>query len=1252
MAKTYDEYMAMAAKAHEAGQPDHARQLVALAKQARETQAAQARSEAMGGPFVPEAEQKYLDFQTLQEAKRQQESIMRGYPTFLAPPPSKVTAAEEAIKAREAVAAPGAEAEEPYSEAIKGMIPMLRPTRISEQYQAPLLEPVRLYRDPDTGELRPPTATEELIEAFARQPVLTESAARALAAGAKPEEVQKKIGPLEGAVIESPFQATMRALPASVLAPAIDVYREAGGRVKTEEPIPATGAGIGKMFLESLATDLETSPTLAAYIRKASEFGPEIERKLIEKGVSAARAATGVLERVAGQEPGSTPLAQELATLGVPQPVIPAPRAIPYKPISQRIREGETVATLIRDDPKSAMVYDREFGVLAPIAPHIVSFAVEAPLPFTPLGVVTKGAKVTGLAAKASKAAEGALTARAMKQAEGALANRLYSDFVGAAPSAPLKTLDDARRAITSEFQDPLLISRAPDAAKLDQAFLQAQRDLARVAPSTDLVRVSPNYAVPKALAAKVTREAAADVKTLRSQAQRQGRALTQAEEAAARDVAVARAAQSEARKLDELGQFQVLLDGLDTPRAWDTTLFRAAQAYKSPEAAMKRAAVVAAEEEVARKGQEAIRLFRKEVEARSKAGESVDDILEAVGKRELAAMPPEELFKKVLEEAYGGPTAAAIFERAKDVPLLRGSILRPDRARELHAELIANKVIEPSLVSPNFAANAVKIIMEEGVRKRVSKEALETFKAAYPDIAKPTLAIGEAGKATEKALLAERQFFENGAEELFKLADQIPTRAQGASLDVQQASERVASAVRNARQKVRVPLAAEVELLAGEVAAAPIRAYLNARYALPVIGEKVGVNTPYGYLKPADLDRMIEGLGGFGPSRMDVKRRGLMVQDILLAASGSKTHALKDLAFGRPYAYAQVDAIEEAFRRGTFYKALQEGRTPEAAMTLARRSQFDYGAADQAIVQALAPYWGGAVNTMAAGSEFVDRMAKNPQAYSAYLRALRKQQEMQDPEGLQGDLPLSRFYTPVPEGATKDVFGRPLDLLGPNAPGLEPLDVFLGVAKTVQAASDVTQAIVEDRILDAALDGSVDALDEVAAKFAAVSAGFGGEERQAPKTVKRTGAGPTIDQTYMATFAIGKALGMQRAAERLLSPQVVKPPKQYQARDIENEMAWNVRPPDAPDAFVYSENIPVPGTEGQTRQVWYLIKPSKEGRQRIQALGNIPGSDVVGRGTRAVGTWIEKGLPEGALWYIGAETVEEPLRQAVEQVR
>jgi len=549
-------------------------------------------------------------------------------------------------------------------------------------------------------------------------------------------------------------------------------------------------------------------------------------------------------------------------------------------------------------------------------------------------------------------------------------------------------------------------------------------------------------------------------------------------------------------------------------------------------------------------------------------------------------------------------------------------------------------------------------------------------------------LAALERGQGALKGMgtLEEAKFFENGAEDLFRLADSIPTRAAGTAPSVADGAERLAASARNAQAKFRLPLVAEAKLLAGERLAAPVRAFISTRYALPVNWDLVGTVTPSGYLRPDDITALINNLGGFGPSRMDIARKGAMVDDILLssakffnvgraiadspAGSGQGKFAIETgkealrsasrMAMGRPLAYATADAIEEGYRTNVFVAALKQGKTPEAAMTLARRSQLDYGAADSGVIQALSPYWAGLVNSSAFGAEFIDQFARNPQAYTTYLRALREQQRAVDPDGVQGDLPLTRFYAPIPEDATQDAFGRPLDVLGPNAPGLDPIHFFLGAAKTVASGEEFYSVIQDEGLIDAVLGGSVDAMDSLAGRATSLAEGLGGAQEPATPAIKartKGGAAPTIDQTYMAIFALARAYdpdrtnGLHASAIRILDPDLATPPKNLAASTEPGSKAWAVRPPNVPGAFIMREELPILGTD-QKQEVFYLIKPSKVGRQRLKAIQGAPFGEFVSGPVRAVGTYEEEGLGEALLWLVGADTVEEPVREAVEQTR
>jgi len=72
------------------------------------------------------------------------------------------------------------------------ILPMFRPTRIRETPAG------RFYVDPETGEVRKPTVTEEVIESFARQQVLSEEEARERAL-----QIQQEIAEEEGEVLNT-----------------------------------------------------------------------------------------------------------------------------------------------------------------------------------------------------------------------------------------------------------------------------------------------------------------------------------------------------------------------------------------------------------------------------------------------------------------------------------------------------------------------------------------------------------------------------------------------------------------------------------------------------------------------------------------------------------------------------------------------------------------------------------------------------------------------------------------------------------------------------------------------------------------------------------------------------------------------------------------------------------------------------------------------------------------------------------------
>jgi len=172
--------------------------------------------------------------------------------------------------------------------ASESAIPMFRPTRIREVpvpsetpeppaairslLPAPTVAApyrmdatVRLYRDPTTGELRPPTTSEEIIESFAQQPVMSEEQARArgeqirraedtaaaLAAAGKPipADLKSQMAPKVSGVLTQPqgmgrgvtetaLGATLRAVPSYLSALASEGYFRGLGYEVDDQGLP------------------------------------------------------------------------------------------------------------------------------------------------------------------------------------------------------------------------------------------------------------------------------------------------------------------------------------------------------------------------------------------------------------------------------------------------------------------------------------------------------------------------------------------------------------------------------------------------------------------------------------------------------------------------------------------------------------------------------------------------------------------------------------------------------------------------------------------------------------------------------------------------------------------------------------------------------------------------------------------------------------------------------------------------------
>ena len=109
----------------------------------------------------------------------------------------------------------------------EGGLPIFRTTRIVSTDAGPK------YRDPKTGDLREPTAGEELTEAAARQPVLTEEAAREISRALNSGEqdlplisglLSTRPEELGTGIIETSLGATLRSVPGYLESAVAEAY--------------------------------------------------------------------------------------------------------------------------------------------------------------------------------------------------------------------------------------------------------------------------------------------------------------------------------------------------------------------------------------------------------------------------------------------------------------------------------------------------------------------------------------------------------------------------------------------------------------------------------------------------------------------------------------------------------------------------------------------------------------------------------------------------------------------------------------------------------------------------------------------------------------------------------------------------------------------------------------------------------------------------------------------------------------------
>lgn len=1091
-----------------------------------------------------------------------------------------------------------AERDKEYFEQREGLVPFLRPTRIETLPAAvPGAGTERVVRETVVPFAEPvaraPTEREELVEAFARQPTLTREAARRVAEGEEVGKEERQVGVLEGARIETPAEAVFRAAMTSVPQMARQAYQAVAPTPERVASIPGAAA-----FVEAA--------------RKASQYVPDVFSVRV-------------------------PLAEDL----------------PDTQFAESLRKGETLADVMLADAGVMADAERRFGAdEARARVENTGLLLELALPLTPFGLpgVAQGGRLLG------RAVQGAAGAVAASKVEKEIVRRVWDAAVRETPMPKGLTADTLRAAYDAV---PVELRVDPDFRLAEGAEAKIKAEAARARPGNDLVRVSPQYAVPRAQVARA--KAAADQATSAyvERARSLGAEITPQAVGRVRDRAVYDAVSTQVRALDELGQYQVVLDGLENERAWSQVVSTLA-ALRDPVAATKRASIEAAEREVARKGQQALRVLGRELREIVRTSNTPITASQALGRvaeRELGEMVAKadgaEVFTKVVEETFGGgPVGAQWRETALDAyrklypgePLWR--VIEPDRTEKLY-QYMRGTVQGLPLLRPRYVQNSLKIVIEEGVRKRVAKEAKAAYEARYGtfDVGRGPLLAAE-----NRAFLAEEaRFVENGGEELFRLSESLPTRAGGEPLPAGEALSTLAAGVRSARTTLGYGPWSIPVVAAGESVMAPIRA-LAYTGILGTPYRPALIKTPMGTFTAREVDELIGSLGGVGMTRADVERTGRQAHDLFRAveqevarAQGRTAETAARKAFaGTPAALSIAATVEEEARRAVFIRAMQRGQTPEAAIATARRSQYDWGDARNAeIVTRISDEFVWATKTVAEMTELLDLAMRSPAAYRAYLRA-KDRADRQFDELNQIESPDGRKLALPPMGQKQVLVDLPFQ---------PPVGVLI---QPLRMAEAVAQLPLSPEAAQIVLQGGADAIGEYAQAVGDVAEAFGGEGEAGVEGTLQRGE-PSIEQLYLSVLAAAKMMdptGRNEfvAALNYLDPVYARPPKD----DVgfpNDPLAWRGVPANVPAGSYVVSVLP----EGDRDTRYYVLRPSGTGLRKLRALRSVAaaaGFDGITRNVIAAEKALSGDAAEAGLWLIGAETVEDPTARAVDVTR
>jgi hypothetical protein len=422
---TYDELIQAAKRADKAGAKEDARRLADLAVAERDAERGApeiagavevAPPSAVSAELLEARAEQAIEART-QELVEERDVALRGLTGAqreAVVAPLRREAEREVQRPRERVVQPGVA--EPVQLPSDGVF---RPTRIVETAEG------RFYRDPETGDLREPTALEEVRESFALQTVLGEEAAREAARrgetplGVLGEEVAG------AGVVETELGAALRSVLGYGSALAGELYFRGLGYEVDEEGRPVDPTDFGLQVAQA-----REALGLPAVIRAPGEAGALY-------GIPLPGVATRSTTRPAYElDPDGRRRASSVEVPGLledPAGFLEAET----KRLAQNVASGRSLADEFRDAPEVAAYYADVWG--DPDAAYYAGIIPELFIPGGP-GVTAQGAKK--LASVATKGA----TRAALGAVEGA--ERILEETVGVAPVDQVaRNLADLQRA-------------------------------------------------------------------------------------------------------------------------------------------------------------------------------------------------------------------------------------------------------------------------------------------------------------------------------------------------------------------------------------------------------------------------------------------------------------------------------------------------------------------------------------------------------------------------------------------------------------------------------------------------------------------------------------------------------------------------------------------------------------------------------------------------------------------------------------